>query len=79
MVVDSLLNATPIVGFCICSMFCYALLYVHFSFAIILIGKRELVVLLSLSFCCLVIVVWLFRALSWVCLQFIIVVFPDQG
>ena len=28
-------------------MFCCTLLYVHFGFAIILMGKRELVVLLS--------------------------------
>ena len=34
-------NVTPIVGFCNCSMFCCALLYVHSSFAIILIRKRE--------------------------------------
>ena len=32
---------TPIVGFCSCTMFCCALLYVHSSFAIILMGKRE--------------------------------------
>ena len=47
-VVDSFLIVTPIVGFCNCSMFCCALLYVHSSFAIILVGKRELVVLFSL-------------------------------
>ena len=41
MVVDSLLIVTPIVGFCNCSMFCCALLCVHSSFAIILMGKRE--------------------------------------
>ena len=64
-----LLIVTPIVGFCYCSMFCCALLYVHSSFAIILMGKRELVALLSLSSCCLVFVVWLFLAkgLSAVC------------
>ena len=39
-------------------------------------GKRELVVLLSLSSWCLVIVVWLFLAVPWVRLQFVIVVFP---
>ena len=44
-------------------MFRCALLCVHSSFAIILIGKRELVVLLSLSSWCLVIVVWLFLAM----------------
>ena len=38
-----------IVRFCNCSMFCCALLCVHSSFAIILMGKRELVALLSLS------------------------------
>ena len=47
-------------------------------FAIILMGKRELVALLSLSSWCLVIVVWLFLAVSWVCLRFVIVVFPDH-
>ena len=41
-------------------------------------GKRELVVLLSLSSWCLVIVVWLFHAVPWVTLQFVIVVFPDH-
>ena len=33
----------PIVGVCNCSMFCCTLLYVHFSIAIILMGKRELI------------------------------------
>ena len=59
-------------------MFCGTLLYVPFSFAIILMGKRELGALLSLSSWCLVIVVWLFLAVPWVCLQFVIVVFPDH-
>ena len=59
-------------------MFCCALLYVHSSFATILMGKRELVALLSLSYRCLVIVVWLFLAVLLVCLQFVIVVFPDN-
>ena len=45
---DSLLIVTLIVGFCIYSRFCCALLYVHSSFAIILMGKRELV---ALPFC----------------------------
>ena len=58
---------------CNCSMFCCAFLYVPSSFAIILMGKRELVALLGLSFWCLVIVVW-----SWVGHQFVIVVFPDH-
>ena len=77
-VVDSLLIVTPIVRFCNCSMFCCALLYVHSSFAIILMGKRELVALLCLSSLCLVIVVWLFLAVLWVCVQFVIVVFSDH-
>ena len=61
-----------------CSMFCCALLCVHSSFAIILIGKRELVALLCLSSCCLLIVVWLFLTMPRVCLQSVIVVFPDH-
>ena len=65
-------------GSCYCAMFCCALIYVHSSFAIILMGKRELDALLSLSFWCLVIVVWLFLAVSCVCLQFVIVVFHDH-
>ena len=69
---------TPIVGFCNCSMFYCVLLCVHSSFAIISMGKRELVTLLCLSSWCLVIVVWLFLAKPWVCLQFVIVVFPDH-
>ena len=40
--------------------------------------KRELGALLGLSCWCLVIVVWLFLAVLWVCLQFVIVVFPDH-
>ena len=67
--VDSLL-ITPIVGFCNCSIICCALLCVHSSFAIIS--------MLCLSFWCLVIVVWLFLTMPWVCLQFVIVVFPDR-
>ena len=59
-------------------MFCCTLLCVHSSFAIILMEKIELVHLLSLSSWCLVIVVCFFLAVSWVCLQFVIVVFPDH-
>ena len=72
------LIVTPIVGFCNCSMFCCALLCVHSSFAIISMGKRELIALLSLSSWCLVIVVWLFLTIPQVCLQFVIVVFLDH-
>ena len=65
-------------GFCNRSMFCCALLCVHSSFAIISMGKRKLVALLSLSSWCLVIVVSLFLTMPRVCLQFFIVVFPDH-
>ena len=41
-------------------------------------GKREQFALLGLSSWCLVNVVWLFLAVPWVCLQFVIVVFPDH-
>ena len=65
-------------GVCNCSMFCSALLFVHSSIAIILMGKRELVALLNLSSWCLVMVERLFLAVPWVCLRFVIVVFPDH-
>ena len=65
-------------GFCGCSMFCCAFHCVHFSFAIILMGKRELVALLCLSSWCLMIVVWHFLKMPQVYLQFVIVVFPDH-
>ena len=58
--------------------FCYALLYVHSSYVIILMAKRGLVVLLSLSCWFLVIVVWLCLVVPWVCLQFMMVVFLDR-
>ena len=41
-------------------------------------GKRELVALICLSSWYLVIVVWLFLAVPWICPQFVIVVFPDH-
>ena len=41
-------------------------------------GKRELVALLSLSSRCLLMVVWLFLAVPWVFLRFVVVVFPDH-
>ena len=63
---------------CNCSMFCCTLLYVHSSFAIILMGKRELVALLNFSSWCLVMVEWLFLLVPRGCLRFVIVVFPDQ-
>ena len=59
-------------------MFFSTLLNVHSSFSFILIGKRELVDLLGLSTWCLVIVVWLFLPVPWVCLRFVIEVVPGQ-
>ena len=59
-------------------MFCCTLLYAHSSIAIILMWKRELVVLLNLSSWCLVMVERLFLAVPRGCLRFVIVVFPDH-
>ena len=59
-------------------MFCCTLLCVRSSFAIILMGKRELVALLKLSSWCLVMVERLFLAVPQGCLRFVIVVFPDH-
>ena len=59
-------------------MFCCTLLYVHSSTAFILMGKRELDALLTLSSWCLVMVERLFLAVSWGCLRFVIVAFPDD-
>ena len=59
-------------------MFCCTLLYAHSSIEIILKGKRKLVALLNLSSSCLVMVEWIFLAVPWVCLRFVIVVFPDH-
>ena len=76
--VDFLFIITPIVGDCDWSLFCCTLLYVHSSIAIILMGKKQLVALLNLSSWCLVMVEWLFLAVPWGCLGFVIVVFPDH-
>ena len=65
-------------GVCNCSMFCCALLNVHSSIAIILMGKRKLIALLHLSFWCLMMVEWLFLGVPGGCLRFVIVVFPDH-
>ena len=59
-------------------MFCCTLLYVNFSIANFLVGKRELVALLNLSSWCLVMVEWLFLAVPLGCLRFVIVVFLDH-
>ena len=62
------------------SLFCYALLCVHYSFAIILKRKRKLVVLLLMPYRCIVTIniLWLFLMVPWVGLQYVIVVFPDH-
>ena len=66
-------------GLCNCSMFCCALLYVHSSLAIILMGNRERVALLSLPSWYLVNVAFLFLVVPLVCLQFVIVLFLDHA
>ena len=63
---------------CNCSMFCCTFLHVHSSIAIILMVKRELVTLLYLSSWCLLMVEWLFLAVPWGCLGFVIVEFLDH-
>ena len=65
-------------GVCNYSMFCCTLLYVHSSFAIILMGMRKLVALLNLSYWCLVTVVWLFLAVPCFFLQFCDSGIPDH-
>ena len=62
------------------SWFCYALLCVHSSFAVILKRKRKLVALLLLSYRRIVAtnVLWLFLTVPWVSLQCVVVVFPDH-
>ena len=66
------------VGALCLSLFCYALLCVHFSFVIILKRKRKLAALLLLSYRCIITinVVLLFLTASWVGLQYVAVVFP---
>ena len=41
-------------------------------------GKKELVALLNLSSWCLVMVEWLFLAVPWGCLRYVIVVFSNH-
>ena len=52
----------------------------HSSFAIILKRMRKPVVLLLLSYSCIVTinVLWAFLTVPWVGLQYVIVVFPDH-
>ena len=69
-----------LLGFCVWYLFCYAVLSVLTSFEIILIEKKELVVLLRLHSWCLepVSVLWLFPTVPWVGLWRVIVVFPNH-
>ena len=62
------------------SLFWYALFCALLSVAVILKRKRELVALLLLPYGYLdtVNVQWLFLMMSWVGLEFMIVVFPDR-
>ena len=55
----------------------YAVLSVLFSFAIVLMRKREMIVLLKLSFLCIVTVsvLWLFNTVPLVGMHCVIVVF----
>ena len=41
-------------------------------------GTRKLVALLRWSFCCFLMVVWLFLRCHGLCLLFVIVVYPDH-
>ena len=68
------------VGVLCLSLFCYALLRAHSSFAIILKRKRKLVAMLLLSYIYIVTIIalWLFLAVPWVGLQYVIVIFPDH-
>ena len=68
------------VGVLCLSLYCYALLCIHFSFAIMLKRKRKLVALLLLSCRCSVTinVPWLFLKVPCIGLQYVIVVFPNH-
>ena len=65
------------VGVCVCSLFCYTVLTINSSFALIPLGKRELIALFKLSSCCHATVsVPCFFLMVWlVGLQYVIVVF----
>ena len=62
------------------SLFCYALLCVHSSFAIILKRKRKLVALLYLSYIFRVTLnfLWLFLTVPWVGLQWYSLTFGES-
>ena len=62
------------------SLFCYKLLCVHSSFAIILNKKRNLVVfaIIVLRYIVTVNVLRLFLTVPWVGLKWVVLVFPDH-
>ena len=68
------------VGILYLSLIFYALLNVNSSFAINLKRERNVVVLLLLSYRCLVTVnvLWLFLMVPWVGMQCVILAFPDH-
>ena len=68
------------VGVLCLSLFCYSLLCIHSSFAIILKRKRQLFPLLLLSYRCIVTmnVLRLILTVPCVGLQYVIVVFSDH-
>ena len=71
LLIHCLMHLPLFVGVLCLSLFCYALLCVHSSFAIILKRKRKLVALLLLSYRCIVTinVLGLFLFVPWVGLQ----------
>ena len=75
--VGLLFNVLPIVCETSVFMFCYALFWVHPSFAIILKRLSKLVALLLLSYRCIttINVMWFFLMVKWVGLKCMIVVF----
>ena len=68
------------VGVLCLSLFYYALLCVHSSFATVFKRKRKLTALLLLSYRCIFTIrcLWLLLMVPWVGLQCVIVVFPDH-
>ena len=74
------MNFPLFVGVLYLYLFCYALLCVHFSFAIFLKRKRKLVALILFFYKCIATItaLWLFLTLPWVGLKCVIVVFLDH-
>ena len=75
-----LLLLSLFVGVLCLPLFCYAVFSVFPNFAIILMGKRELVALTCSVFlmCVPVSVLWFFLTVPWVGLQCVIGVFPHH-